>query len=780
MYASNTDGSEWYAEDPNLTKLFEAAEEDTLYSAICSALERMNAGPGKLDSVPRDTPALEWLHDHKEQWPDMGILRNARGQRLIWLNGEQIFVPYQCRPGILATVDSVHNGPRRASQLARRSYWWPHMDKDIDDHCQLCPACKEFNSAPPKETSLATPIPPMVGHTQGMDFAEVSSKTGGKRKFLLLTDYLSGWATYFEFPSAPTSASVIDKLSKWFHSSTWPAILASDGEGVFTSAEFKAWMAENGIIHRQSSVNHPQSNGLAEAAVKTFKRLWEKCKAMGDSFHSAWSFWMDTPRKPGEMSPSRMWFGRQIRHPQWHTPFERAPADTIVAAQEAYIRRKEEPRAFRQDSAPFAHAHGTVMTPRVGTHVLVREKDCKTFSIPAIIMSLSLSGRSARVRLRDTGEFWLRNRSGIRLDPNYLRPAIISSSHSPVSSSCMSSKDSQAGGVRQKRRVSFADQATVAEFSTTGWRDETGKVRRIGTGGVRPSEPIATFYAESPRLSPPQAATQGAQSTPKDTASPVPGQSGPMAADAPPVAPPPLPEHSSTSTENDAPIQANDEHPGDGRHSHRSAGPGLDHALPRPKPQHPPGPLALAVPGSDDLHRGHFSRGSGPQAPKRPKRALFSSTLFSHPQGPNHVSAIPTQCPARRLPRGAGHDRARFPGVPHAVTGQCSQPDGSLPPRIQGAPPPPGLRPAIRAQPPCTLPGGMQLIRPRRGRPRGSANHQRQGALQPGLLRPFSGAAEKFPDSRPAGQGGQAPLGQPSRRSGRLQKALFSATSSLS
>ena len=74
--------------------------------------------------------------------------------------------------------------------------------------------------------------------------------------------------------------------------------------------------------------------------------------------------------------------------------------DTIVAAQEAYIRRKEEPKAFRQESAPFAHAHGTVMTPRVGTHVLVRAKDCKTFSIPAVIMSLSLSGRSAHRTFR--------------------------------------------------------------------------------------------------------------------------------------------------------------------------------------------------------------------------------------------------------------------------------------------------------------------------------------------------------------------------------------------
>merc|ERR1712208_163581 len=100
--------------------------------------------------------------------------------------------------------------------------------------------------------ALATPIPPAVGHTQGMDFAEVSSKTGGKRKFLLLTDYLSGWSTYFEFPTAPSSASVMEKLSKWFHSSTWPSILASDGEGIFTSAEFKEWMAENGIIHRQT------------------------------------------------------------------------------------------------------------------------------------------------------------------------------------------------------------------------------------------------------------------------------------------------------------------------------------------------------------------------------------------------------------------------------------------------------------------------------------------------------------------------------------------------
>ena len=99
LFASNSSGGEWYAEDPLLAPLFDAAQEDRLYSEICKTIESMNAGFSKHVNVPADTEALQFLHGQKKAWAKMGTLTNSKGQKLIWLDGEQIFPP----PGMQRT-----------------------------------------------------------------------------------------------------------------------------------------------------------------------------------------------------------------------------------------------------------------------------------------------------------------------------------------------------------------------------------------------------------------------------------------------------------------------------------------------------------------------------------------------------------------------------------------------------------------------------------------------------------------------------------------------------
>ena len=247
-----------------------------------------------------------------------------------------------------------------------------------------------------------------------------------KTKFLILTDFLSGFSTYFHFKQPPTSRSVIERLTNFFHLNTWPAILASDGEGLLTSHEFRHWLKNNNVLVRQCAGEDSQSNGLAESSVKSFRRLWEKCQAANDDFVQGWSLWNDTPREPGQLSPSRQWFGRPIRHPGWFIPPERSPVDTLVAAQEAYIRRKESSTAFNPQHRAYCN---TTKPPKltVGKHVLVEDKDSGAFDIPGIVMSISDTGRSARVKRSDTNISLLRNSKGIKIDPQFITPVIVGS-----------------------------------------------------------------------------------------------------------------------------------------------------------------------------------------------------------------------------------------------------------------------------------------------------------------------------------------------------------------
>ena len=822
LYTSNTATSEWYAEDPTLEPLFDAAEKDELYMQICNAIEESHLGFSKLKDTPATTPASEWLHKHKKQWGAMGILRNGRGQRLLWLDGQQVIPPEASRERILQIVDSVHNGPARASNLAKRSYWWPNMNEDIDFHCEMCEACPRTKDRGKKEVSIATPVPPAVGHTMGADFAEVPTKSGTKTKYLILTDYLSGYSVFFHFLAPPTTLSLSNTLGNWWHLNGWPTILACDGEGILTSAEFGKFLKNNGIAHRRSSVDHPQSNGLAEASVKTFKRLWEKCNAVDDEFYSAWSFWMDTPREPGELSPTRMWFGRPVRHPSWWSPPERDPVDTLVASQEAYIRRKETSKAYNPNNPAFSHAPSHPHLS-IGTHVLVRDKDTKQYDIPAVVMAVSDTGRGARVRRTDTGAFMLRNRKGMKLDPKFLTPIIITSPTSRAST-IMRRREVQSQKEHKATRVSFADRASVASFETHGWVDELGKTRRIGIGGVTPEEPIPTFHQDfdpdsfgretqipppplpEPALGepgtgessvgPPSADTQPSEgdtspvppapprpedvffpsflTTPTDVPSDVhqalPGHGGHSDSDdallgpdglhpqteAPPThAPPPglraPPEDSSSDAgegEVDTPGQASTPHqhrlqggddPGKRLESDSRGAPvlGDQHRLDHDEEQGRQDSQRALLPSVDHPHPPHSNSSgnvrwpplppqhpqvrppSGPAAQPRPGRPgtakpppsfTWSSTLFRQPdpgQTPRPHKTIPplfgTTCSSRRLPPGAGHHAARFPGVNAGNSAACRRGPRGPAPTFCSDGPAPLLQPILRGVPqPCS------------------------------------------------------------------------------
>lgn len=76
--------------------------------------------------------------------------------------------------------------------------------------------------------------------------------------------------------SAATSTVTIQHLCSIFATHGLPRSLVTDNGPQFTSAEFEAFMKNNGIRHIKSSPYHPVSNGLAERAVQCFKESMKK------------------------------------------------------------------------------------------------------------------------------------------------------------------------------------------------------------------------------------------------------------------------------------------------------------------------------------------------------------------------------------------------------------------------------------------------------------------------------------------------------------------------
>ena len=73
-----------------------------------------------------------------------------------------------------------------------------------------------------------------------------------------------------------STATVTAKLNGWFVEYGYPEYIRTDGGPQFRR-DFKAYCDKHYIIHELSSPYNPESNGLAEAAVKNMKSLILRC-----------------------------------------------------------------------------------------------------------------------------------------------------------------------------------------------------------------------------------------------------------------------------------------------------------------------------------------------------------------------------------------------------------------------------------------------------------------------------------------------------------------------
>ena len=106
------------------------------------------------------------------------------------------------------------------------------------------------------------------------------------------------------------SKSVIRSLMAMFSRYGLPVFVVSDNGPCFASSQLAKFANQWNFQHVTSSPRYPQSNGKAENAVRTVKRLFTKCRAAGVSEFQALLDWRNTPREGMDKSSAQRFFGR--------------------------------------------------------------------------------------------------------------------------------------------------------------------------------------------------------------------------------------------------------------------------------------------------------------------------------------------------------------------------------------------------------------------------------------------------------------------------------------
>ncbi|KAK3889447.1 hypothetical protein Pcinc_006555 [Petrolisthes cinctipes] len=91
--------------------------------------------------------------------------------------------------------------------------------------------------------------------------------------YLAYADRLTGWLEIAHFPGGATSSKLLSVMRQYFQRWGAPESISTDGGTNLTSEEMSNFLERWGVERRVSSAHFPQSNGRAEAAVKSAKRL---------------------------------------------------------------------------------------------------------------------------------------------------------------------------------------------------------------------------------------------------------------------------------------------------------------------------------------------------------------------------------------------------------------------------------------------------------------------------------------------------------------------------
>lgn len=162
--------------------------------------------------------------------------------------------------------------------------------------------------------------------------------------------------------------------------------LWSDGGPQFKSDEFFAFLRDWDISNGRSSPHHPQSNGYAESAVKSMKKLiagsWSSGSFDPDKFGKA--LLCSNAPMSGGASPSQIVFGRPTR--DLLPAHRRSFAPEWQQAAELLDKRAQHAKELQiQHFNRSAHPLSPLV---IGDSVIIQDHKTKRWSTPGIIVEV--------------------------------------------------------------------------------------------------------------------------------------------------------------------------------------------------------------------------------------------------------------------------------------------------------------------------------------------------------------------------------------------------------
>ena len=267
-----------------------------------------------MDVILREVRECVWKGSIREcmrsgEWSKKRDELSLHDGVLFWRH--RVVIPKALCGRMTKMLHEGHPGIVRMKSLARKYVWcMPGIDDQIERMVKECHAC-QLNVKSENAVQISPwEYPSEPWYRIHIDYAGPFFN----KMFLVLVDAHSKWLEVIPM-SKCTSGDTIKELGKIFTTHGYPTILVSDNGANFTSSEFSSYTQSCGIKHLLTAPYHPNSNGLAERAVQTFKAamLTQKDSDSPLDLQTYLFQYRITPHSTTGKSPSVLLMKREIR-----------------------------------------------------------------------------------------------------------------------------------------------------------------------------------------------------------------------------------------------------------------------------------------------------------------------------------------------------------------------------------------------------------------------------------------------------------------------------------